>query len=205
MERTVLRGEAHAQVRDLGERRLRPTEGEVTSWVGMTIFLGSWAMMFAALFFAYAVVRAHATSWPPPGSPALPIVVPGLNTLVLAASSAAVAIGVRAHALHRRRATPALACGAALGALFLALQLLVWVRVWESGLVPSGGPYPSVFYALTVFHALHALVGIAALALLAAGGFAGRAASRSAVRLWGMFWHFVGAVWCALYAAVYLA
>jgi len=204
VERTVRRGEASAEVRDLGERRLRATDGEVTSYVGMTVFLGSWAMMFAALFFSYAVVRAHAPAWPPPGSPALPVLVPGLNTLVVAASSAAVAVGVRAHAL-RRRSAPALALGAALGALFLGLQLLVWIRVWQSGLVPSGGPYPSVFYALTVFHALHALVGIAALAVLAARGFAGRAASRSAVRLWGMFWHFVGAVWCALYAAVYLA
>ena len=74
--------------------------------------------------------------------------------------------------------------------------------VWRAGLVPSGGPYASVFYALTAFHALHVLVGLAALAVLA---MRSRAATRSAVRLWGMFWHFVGVVWGALYVAVYLA
>jgi heme/copper-type cytochrome/quinol oxidase subunit 3 len=76
--------------------------------------------------------------------------------------------------------------------------------LWRAGLVPSGGPYASVFYALTSFHALHVLVGLAALTVLALRSGA-RSATRSAVRLWGMFWHFVGVVWGALYVAVYLA
>src|SRR5204863_504003 len=83
--------------------RLRRSEDEITSYVGMIIFLGSWAMMFAALFFAYAVVRVRAPMWPPPDEPALPILIPGLNTVVIAGSSAAVAVAVRAHALGRQR------------------------------------------------------------------------------------------------------
>ena len=193
-----------SDVPELQRYRLRRTEDEVTSYVGMVIFLGSWAMMFAALFFAYAVVRIRAPMWPPPDQPALPILVPGLNTAVIAASSAVVALAVRAHALGRpRRASIGLALGAALGALFLALQAVVWVGLWRAGLVPSGGPYPSVFYALTAFHALHVLVGLAGLGMLAIGR-PSRGATRSAVRLWGMFWHFVGVVWVALYVAVYL-
>ena len=77
--------------------------------------------------------------------------------------------------------------------------------VWRAGLLPTGGPYPSVFYALTAFHALHVVVGLAALGVLAIRARAPRGATRSAVRLWGMFWHFVGVVWGALYVAVYLA
>ena len=193
-----------SDVPELQRYRLRRTEDEVTSYVGMVIFLGSWAMMFAALFFAYAVVRIRAPMWPPPDQPALPILVPGLNTAVIAASSAVVALAVRSHALGRpRRASIGLALGAALGALFLALQAVVWVGLWRAGLVPSGGPYPSVFYALTAFHALHVLVGLAGLGMLAIGR-PSRGATRSAVRLWGMFWHFVGVVWVALYVAVYL-
>jgi cytochrome c oxidase subunit III len=192
-------------VPDLKQYRLRPTNEEVTSYVGMVIFLASWAMMFAALFFSYAVVRVRAPVWPPPDLPALPILVPGLNTIVIAASSVAVALAVRAHALGRhRRASVGLSLGAALGALFLGLQILVWVGLWRAGLLPTGGPYPSVFYALTSFHALHVLVGLAALAVLAIRAQAPRGASRSAVRLWGMFWHFVGVIWGALYVAVYL-
>ena len=188
---------------DLERYRLRPSEDEVTSYVGMVVFLGSWAMMFAALFFAYAVVRVRTPVWPPPDQPALPILLPGLNTAVMAASSAAVALAVRAHALGRhRRASLGLGLGAGLGALFLALQVVVWARLWRDGLLPSGGPYPSAFYALTALHALHVLVGLAALGVLASRA---RGMTRIAVRLWGMFWHFVGAIWGALYVAVYLA
>lgn len=195
-----------AGVSDLGRYRRRPSEDEVTSYVGMIVFLGSWAMMFAALFFAYAVVRVRAPAWPPPDQPALPLLLPGLNTVVVAASSVVVALAVRAHALGRhRRASAGLAFGAGLGALFLALQAVVWAGLWRAGLLPSGGPYPSAFYALTSFHALHVLAGLAALVVLAVRARGPAGATRSAVRLWGMFWHFVGAIWGALYVAVYLA
>jgi len=193
------------EVAELHRYRLRRTEDEVTSYVGMIIFLGSWAMMFAALFFAYAVVRLRAPTWPPPDQPALPILVPGLNTVVIAASSAAVVLAVRAHALGRHhRASIGLGVAAGLGAIFLGLQTLVWMGVWRAGLLPTGGPYPSAFYALTAFHALHVLVGLAALGVLAIRARPPRGTTRSAVRLWGMFWHFVGAVWVALYVAAYL-
>src|SRR5712692_9335115 len=69
---------------------------ETTAYLGMIIFLGSWAMMFAALFFAYAFARARADVWPPPDLPRLPLAVPGFNTLVLAASSAAIQWGALA-------------------------------------------------------------------------------------------------------------
>ncbi len=197
--------DAGVGVSDLDRFRRRPSEGEVTSYVGMVVFLGSWAMMFAALFFAYAVVRVRAPAWPPPDQPALPLLLPALNTLVVAASSAVVTAAVRAHAAGRHhRAATGLAAGAFLGALFLGLQIHVWVGLWRAGLLPTGGPYPSAFYALTAFHALHVLAGLAALVALAVRARRNEA-TRSAVRLWGMFWHFVGAVWGALYVAVYLA
>jgi cytochrome c oxidase subunit III len=206
LRRSVSAGVREPDVRDLERFRLRPSHDEVTSYVGMVIFLGSWAMMFAALFFAYAVVRVRAPAWPPPDQPPLPLVLPAVNTAVIAASSVAVAHAVRAHALGRhRRASLALGAGAVLGALFLALQAVVWVGVWRAGLVLGGGPYASVFYALTAFHAVHVLVGLAALGVLAVCAQAPRRASRSAVRLWGMFWHFVGAVWGVLYVGVYLS
>jgi heme/copper-type cytochrome/quinol oxidase subunit 3 len=193
-------------VRELERYRMRPTDDEVTSYVGMVIFLGSWAMMFAALFFAYAVVRFRAPMWPPPDQPSLPLLLPAINTAVIAISSVVVSAAVRAHALGRhRRAAAGLAAGAGLGALFLALQLVVWVGLWRSGLLPTSGPYASVFYALTAFHALHVLVGLGALASLAVRARAPGGPKRSAVRLWGMFWHFVGAIWGALFVAVYLA
>src|SRR2546430_12212596 len=126
----------------------------------MIIFLGSWAMMFAALFFAYAVVRLRAPMWPPPDQPALPILVPGLNTVVIAASSGAVVLAVHAQALGRhRRASIWLGVAAGLGALFLGLQILGWGGGWRGGLLPSRGPYPSALFAPPAFSALPLPVG----------------------------------------------
>jgi heme/copper-type cytochrome/quinol oxidase subunit 3 len=194
-----------AQVYGLAHYRRRPRGDELTAHVGMAVFLGSWAMLFIALFFAYAFVRARAPAWPPPGAPPLPRLLPGLNTLVIAGSSLAVARAVQARELGRvRDAALALAAAAGLGAAFLALQGLVWAGLWRAGLLPSGGPYPSVLYAFTVFHALHVVVGLAALVGLALRARRGRA-GRTAVRLWGWYWHFVGALWGVLYATVFLA
>jgi cytochrome c oxidase subunit III len=200
-----LRGDAaRAPVYGLAQYRRRPRGAERTAHVGMAVFLGSWAMLFVALFFAYAFVRAGTPAWPPVDAPALPRLLPGLNTLAIAASSAAVALAVRAQELGRaRRAGAALALATSLGAIFVGLQVLVWTGLWRQGLVPSGGPYPSVFYTLTAFHALHVLVGLAALAWLAHR--ARRAdASRASVRLWGWYWHFVGVVWGVLYVTLYV-
>jgi heme/copper-type cytochrome/quinol oxidase subunit 3 len=186
--------------------RRRPTGEERTAHVGMAIFLGSWAMLFAGLFFAYAFVRAGAPVWPPPEAPPLPRLVPGLNTLVIAASSVAMVRAVRQAELRRAaRAARHLGVAGVLGATFLVLQTLVWIDLWRAGLVPSGGAYASVFYAFTAFHALHVLVGLAALAALAFRARSPDGATRTRVRLWGWYWHFVGALWVALYAAVYLA
>ncbi len=199
------RGEQPAPVYGLARYRRRPSGDERTARVGMAVFLGSWAMLFAGLFFAYAFVRARATVWPPLDAAPLPRLLPGLNTLVIAASSAAVVRAVRAQELGRaRRAAASLAAAAVMGTIFLALQSLVWIGLWRQGLVPSGGPYPSVFYGLTAFHALHVLVGLAALGWLAARVRTRTGVPGADVRLWGWYWHFVGVVWAVLYVTVYL-
>jgi heme/copper-type cytochrome/quinol oxidase subunit 3 len=92
----------------VAELRPRARE-EFTSSLGMLIALGSWAMMFGALFFTYAGVRSRAVTWPPPGVPHLPVALPALNTVVLLASSVAMSLGIRALARGQRKAiVPAL-------------------------------------------------------------------------------------------------
>src|SRR5262245_23024964 len=64
-------------------------EQATTGYLGMVVFLGSWAMMFAAVFFVYAVLRLRAPSWPPYGAARLPLGLPAVNTLVMLGSSLA--------------------------------------------------------------------------------------------------------------------
>ena len=61
---------------------------ELTHAIGMMVALGSWAMMFGALFFIYLGLRSQTLAWPPPGLPRLPLLLPSLNTVVMLVSSA---------------------------------------------------------------------------------------------------------------------
>src|ERR1700687_1037837 len=72
------------------------TRDETTAHIGMIIFLGSWAMMFAALFFIYAGLRVRSVGWPPPGVPVLPLALPALNTLTIGSSSVVLQLGLGA-------------------------------------------------------------------------------------------------------------
>jgi cytochrome c oxidase subunit 3 len=185
----------------------RRSARELSTYLGMVLFLGTWTMMFAGLFFSYAVVRNDAPVWPPPGEPRLPVGLPALNTLVLLASSVTLATGLKRLASGRATAFPKwLGATILLGAAFLALQLHVWIEVARRGLHASTGIYGSVFYGLTCFHALHVVVGLVILGVLAVPAFAGRnLTSRfGTVRLAAMFWHFVDVVWVVMFLTVYV-
>jgi cytochrome c oxidase subunit 3 len=182
-------------------------ESRRTSFVGMVMALASWSMMFGSLFFAYAILRLKAGTWPPDGVAPLPRLLPFVNTVILFLSSCVLHRGVRAEADARRGALlGALKATLALGSLFLVLQLAVWVPLWRSGFRIDSGIYGSIFYGLTVFHALHVLAGLVALLVLVPGARAGRLRSgaQSRVRVSAMFWHFVDAVWVVMFVAVYL-
>jgi heme/copper-type cytochrome/quinol oxidase subunit 3 len=167
---------------------------ERTALLGMTIFLASWAMLFAALFFSYGVVRVNAHVWPPADQPRLPLGLPALATVVLAGASA-----VLERARRGRAALGTLLVAAALGVAFLTLQTRVWTALFAAGLRPdAGGAYASVFWGFTVFHALHVVVGLGGLGYLLVHR------SATALRLWTIYWHLVGVVWALMYLTIYV-
>jgi heme/copper-type cytochrome/quinol oxidase subunit 3 len=170
---------------------------ERTAVLGMAVFIASWAMLFSGLFFAYLALRVRAPAWPPPDLPRLPLALPALATLLLGLSSASLQRAVGAIRLGER-GRAAIALAALLGAGFLALQTVVWRQMLLGGLRPSSGTYASVFFGLTVFHALHVLVGLIALAWLAARP------RLTPVRIWTIYWHMVGVIWGVMFALVYV-
>jgi len=175
-----------------------PARGEVDARVGLLIFLGATAMLFAALLLAYAILRAEAPVWPPAGTPPFPRGAATANTAVLLAAGlalrAAGATGQRGRAGRRstRRGLAFAALG--LGMAFLILQAALWRRLAATHLGPSAGALGDVFFALSVLHALHVLGGLVALALTRA----------RRLRLLTTYWDFVLAVWIVIYVAVCL-
>jgi cytochrome c oxidase subunit 3 len=177
------------------------------AYAGMVIFLGSWAMLFGALFFSYAVLRVSAPIWPPPGFESLPLALPGINTLLLLASSRTLALALaRLRCGQLARCRNELLGTILLGVVFVGLQCKVWADLWKSGLHLGSGAYGGTFYVLTVFHSLHVLVGLGLLARLVAP-LVWRvpiAPGRVPAALTAMFWHFVSAVWLTIFVAVYV-
>jgi len=175
--------------------------------LGVLVFIGAETMFFATLISALFVLRLGIAAWPPPLEPRLPVVLTGINTLVLLASSAGVAAAMRAlRRGERRPLVRRLGIAAVLGTLFLAVQGSEWIRLVGFGLTLASGVYGLTFYTLIGFHALHvfgALVWLSTTAALVANGRLG--ARRAApVKACAMYWHFVVGLWPILYVAVYL-
>ena len=183
---------------------------ELTSSIGMMVALGSWTMMFGALFFMYVSLRAGTTSWPPPGQH-LPFVLPAINTAVIVASSVTLVKALGDLRDGRHRASIAwMSITLGLGVAFVLLQVVLWHNMWVDGLTSSAGALGTVVYGLTVLHALHVVAGVLVLAyLLAQALSSARGADRIhkrmlSLRLCGMFWHFVDAVWVLMFVGMFL-
>lgn len=179
---------------------------ELTSAIGMVVALSAFAMLFACLFFMYAGLRSQALAWPPPGLPSLPVLLPLANTGVIAASSAMLwrAGEDLAHG-RQARATAMLWAAFVLGALFVALQVVLWRGLWQVGITLRTGALGTVVYALTSLHALHVVGGLVALAFLLVQALRGRlGGSATTLRLSSMYWHFVGIVWGIMFVGMFL-
>ena len=173
----------------------------------MTIFLASEAMLFAGLIAGYIVLRLSSPAWPPsPDLPKLPILLTGINTVFLIASSFtyhAAEVAVK----KGKKGTAWLFLTVLLGSLFLCIQAYEWYHMHHEGLwFNTGGVYGSSFFVLTGFHGLHVLVGVLmiAWALIRQLGGAYTAQSHTYLILAGMYWHFVDVVWLFLYSVLYL-
>lgn len=178
-----------------------------TAVFGMTIFLASEAMLFAGLIAGYIVLRLSSPAWPPsPDLPKLPILLTGINTVFLIASSFtyhAAEVAVK----KGKKGTAWLFLTVLLGSLFLCIQAYEWYHMHHEGLwFNTGGAYGSSFFVLTGFHGLHVLVGVLmiAWALIRQLGGAYTAQSHTYLILAGMYWHFVDVVWLFLYSVLYL-
>ena len=175
--------------------------------LAMLFLICSEVMFFGGLVSALLVLRVTAAQWPPPLQPRLPVGVTGVNTLVLLASSVAMAAASRALGRHDTRVlVRRLLLAGGLGAVFLLVQGYEWIRLVGYGLTVSSGAYGTTFYTVIGAHAVHvvtAVVWVGATAWLAARGRFVEGPTGVA-RGCAIYWHFVVALWPILYVAVYL-
>jgi heme/copper-type cytochrome/quinol oxidase subunit 3 len=176
-------------------------------YLAMLLFLGADVMFFAGLIGAFVVFRYGAADWPPLGQPRLPIAVTGANTLILLASGYTMfRVWRQLDDWNRRRLTYGLNLTALLGVIFLLVQGFEWAKLIRFGLTMQSSVYGAIFYTLIGCHALHVFGAVIWLALVLLQLKQNRftAKKHSGIKLAGMYWFLVVALWPVLYTLVYL-
>jgi cytochrome c oxidase subunit 3 len=191
----------NGRIRVVAESRRQPIIAN--SVMAMLLFVMMEAMLFAGLISAFAIVRASAILWPPPGQPRLPIEETAINTAALLLSGALLVLSRRRFGRDPRRAQTPLLISILLGAFFVTFQGAEWVALIGQGLTLSSSALGSFFYLIIGMHALHATVALGLLVFtwlrLRRGWLASSQLATAEV-----FWYFVVGLWPILYLVVYL-
>lgn len=173
--------------------------------LGVIVFLVAEGMIFLGLFMAYLTFRSVAPTWPPEGTPRLELLLPGINTVILVASSLVIH---NADTAIKKNDVKGLrlwfGITAAMGAIFLAGQLYEYFHL-EFGLTTN--LFASTFYVLTGFHGLHVLFGLVLiLGVLWRSMKPDRYNSEShfGVEAAEVYWHFVDIIWVILFLLLYI-
>jgi len=192
--------------------------------LGMWVFIAQEIMFFGGLFLAYAVYRAHYPDIFAASAHHLNVPLGAFNTAVLICSSLTMALGVHAAAVGKRRATVVfLLLTVLLGSVFLGVKVVEYKEKFDHHLVPGPGfdghaiglvgeqarhaqMYYTLYFAMTGLHALHMIIGVPIILVIAWMAWKGRFSVEynSPVEIVGLYWHFVDIVWIFLFPLLYL-
>lgn len=174
---------------------------------GMLVFIASEFVLFAVMIFAFVRARTGQLTWPPPGQPRLPLLLTDVNTFILLASGFTMYRAWRHILAGNQRALRVwLLITTGLGAVFLMVQGVEWVRLIGFGLTVTANIYGATFYVIIGAHALHVFIAILILMIVwrRASRNVYTRTSHTGVILCSLFWGFVVLVWPILYVVVYL-
>lgn len=183
-----------------------PAPKHVVVAYGFWIFLLSDVVMFSALFASYAVL-SHATAGGPAGGQLFNQTSVAIETACLLASSYTCGLMSLAVGSRNRPATYFWAAvTAALGVVFLALELHEFAGMIARGATPQRSAFLSAFFTLVGCHGLHVASGLVWLTVMmgqvAIRGFRPNVERR--LNCFALFWHALDIVWVWLFTIVYL-
>jgi cytochrome c oxidase subunit 3 len=175
---------------------------------GVWIGIGAIVMSFGAYTSALVFRQGAAADWRHFDLPPLLYV----NTLILLASSATMALGQRRirwswvqmaslGSGEAREGPDGLAwlyLTLVMGLLFLTGQVLAWQNLARQGLFVSTNPSSAFFYLLTVLHALHLLGGLGGLVYVLRRIHGEGARAEDALGAAALYWHFMDVLWVYL-------
>ena len=150
---------------------------------------------FAALVIAYVWRAGTGPYW-------RPIVFPQvlwLSTALILVSSGTLEVARRVFRKGRwRLASRLLLATAALGLVFLGVQLIAWRDLVLQGAYMMEDPHGAFFYIFTGLHGAHLIGGLIALFVVVLG----RKKRREVVDVTAYYWHFLTVLWLILFVVL---
>ncbi|SRR5579871_654116 len=171
---------------------------------GMVGLIATEAALFVYLLFAYYyhAVQPHEGAWPPGGIPSLWFAIP--QTIILLISSAVMWWAERGTKRGvRREQLTGLGLTLLIGAGFIVLEAFEWE---SKNFTLSSGAYGSLFFTIGGFHLGHVVTGMLLLIAVMVWSlldYFGPARS-GPVSITAIYWHFVVAVWLAVFFTIYI-
>jgi cytochrome c oxidase subunit 3 len=199
------------------------------SRLGMWVFLATEVMFFGGLLTAFAVYRTTSPEATALASRHLNVLLGGVNTAVLLTSSLTMAMAVRAAQLRmHRQLVICLLLTMVFGTGFLGIKAVEWTSDYHEKLIPGWNfevpegdqalvqsehidprrmeMFFVLYFFMTGLHAIHLIIGIALLGVMAylswKRWFSGGGAVQ--IEVAGLYWHFVDVIWVFLYPLLYL-
>lgn len=180
---------------------------EAKALFGFWAYIMSDCLLFASLFASYAVLRNNVFGGPSAHELfSLPFVL--AETLILLTSSFTYGLA-SLYAHHRNNKDKVmlwLFVTFVLGALFIAMEVGEFSKLWAEGNGPDKSAFLSSFFALVGTHGLHVTVG-----LLWMGNVFAQVWKKGVteftlpkISVLGLFWHFLDLIWIFIFTIVYL-
>jgi cytochrome c oxidase subunit III len=172
----------------------------------MTFFIGSEAFFFLALIIAYVYYGyyggdiSHRAEY-------LDIKRTSIFTFFLLSSSLTIALaGWQLKRENKKPLIILLLTTIVFGIIFLIGQGTEYARLVNLDVTVSKNVFGSAFFTLTGFHGLHVILGLIVLTLMtimvATDKF--KSIMETTFESASMYWHFVDAVWIAVFSVVYI-
>jgi len=191
---------------------------------GMWVFLATEMLFFGGVFTGYIMYRSLYYSGFAAGSHGLEVDLGAAMTFVLLASSFTMAMAVHAARAGKRVTLVGLLSSTIiLGIAFLAMKFTEYFHKWHEQLVPGLNFHPAVeslrgapehtvelfmcfYFFITGLHALHMIIGIGLLSVMAILAWRGKISREhyNRVEVSGLYWHFVDIIWIYLFPLLYL-
>jgi cytochrome c oxidase subunit 3 len=174
-----------------------------SGWFGMMTLIATEASLFLYLLFSYYYFALWSDGgFLPKELPKFTLSAP--DTVVLLLSSVAVWWGEKgARKGSRGQLATGLAVSFVLGAIFVGVQLLEWKgKPYQL----NTSSYSSLYFTITGFHLAHVIIGMVVLATLFVWSLFGYfdPQRHAPVAIGAIYWHFVDAVWLAVFFTIYV-